>query len=292
MHEIKDKIMHYIDKTKLDTVDQCNLHTNKLVEGLGVSVRKAMEEKHKSVLKVMRSEMAKNIDEEVRNRLQVPGLIGNNQPYSTLSNFLMTFYNQADEDLRDHKTKLAAILSRMDSVEKSKDIMTKWRQDFERQTRQDFEKCQKEDSRIRGMLNQTRTKMDSVVKEAKQFTAPEKNQLKEIANTEWITMKNKVNNLAQEVFDEVVEHEMALAGLDDEDLDEVYPQSPIHKQQHKSLLKRMSTLKANIVFKRKSGIMPKFDKPTELDCSDSSLQQSITEEDSHEASSGRGGGKK
>jgi len=44
----------------------------------------------------------------------------------------MTFYNRADDDLRDHKTKLAAILTRMDSVEKNKDIMTKWRQDFER----------------------------------------------------------------------------------------------------------------------------------------------------------------
>jgi len=58
---------------------------------------------------------------------------------------------------------------------------------------------------------------------------------------------------------------MALAGLDDEDLDEIYPQSPVHKQQQKSLLKRMSTLKANIVFKRQSGIMPKYEKPNELD---------------------------
>lgn len=84
----------------------------------------------------------------------------------------------------------------MDGVEKSKDVLIKWRQDFITQTRQEFEKCQNEESRIRGMLNQTRAKIDQVLRDAKQFSDPEKSQLKEIANTSWAEMKHKVNNLA------------------------------------------------------------------------------------------------
>lgn len=196
MHEQKEKTWFYIDKTRDDTIDYCNSRCELKVEKLAQTLRKMIDEKHKSLLKVMRTEMSQKIDEEVRFYMQVPGLIGKNQPYSTLSNFLTTFYNRADEDFREHKTKLAAILTRMDGVEKSKDVLTKWRQDFIKQTRQDFEKSQKEESRIRGMLNQTRTKMDQVLKDAKQFTDPEKNLLKEIANTSWVEMKHKVDNLA------------------------------------------------------------------------------------------------
>ena len=38
-------------------------------------------------------------------------------------------------------------------------------------------------------------------------------------------MRQKVNNLAQEVFEEVVEHEMALAGIENANLEKVIPRN-------------------------------------------------------------------
>ena len=61
-------------------------------------------------------------------------------------------------------------------------------------------------------------------------------------------MKNKVQNLAQEVFDEVVEHEMALAGLTNVNLDDIMPPpaSPDMNKTHKSLLRRMTMIQTNL----------------------------------------------
>ena len=47
---------------------------------------------------------------------------------------------------------IAAMHTHISDLEKSRGIMTKWKQDFERQMNKEFEKHQKEESRLRGQI--------------------------------------------------------------------------------------------------------------------------------------------
>jgi len=54
-----------------------------------------------------------------------------------------------------------------------------------------------------------------------------------------------------------MEHEMALAGLEDIDLTEAIP-ADIKIRENQSLLRRMQTLKTQMIAKRQSGLIPKY----------------------------------
>lgn len=56
--------------------------------------------------------------------------------------------------------------------------------------------------------------MEDVAQGSKPFKESEIVLLKNFMNNQWDHYKVKVDNLAAEVFDEVLEYEMALAGLD------------------------------------------------------------------------------
>ena len=53
---------------------------------------------------MIRNEMKEKIIDEVKERLQVPGLIGDNCPYSTLSNYLNTNGSKIDMEMMLIKT--------------------------------------------------------------------------------------------------------------------------------------------------------------------------------------------
>ena len=57
----------------------------------------------------------------------------------------------------------------------------------------------------------------------------------EIANSKWDIMQKKVDSLASEVFEEVVQTEMALANLEVAQLDSVIPEE-VKVAERKSLL--------------------------------------------------------
>ena len=65
--------------------------------------------------------------------------------------------------------------------------------------------------------------------------------MKDIVNIKWAKMEDKVANLAEEVFEEVVEHEMALAGLETFKFEDAIP-ADVKVRENRSLLKRMTTL--------------------------------------------------
>ncbi len=141
---------------------------------------------------------------------------------------------------------IAAMHTHISDLEKSRGIMGKWRNDFERSMNKEFEKHQKEESRLRGQINAYKANVETKLKESMQFTHVEGEKLRDISNNKWDKYSHKVENLAKEVFEEVVEHEMVLAGLCDEDFESTIPSSVKNKQQN-SLLRRMSTLKANLI---------------------------------------------
>ena len=60
-------------------------------------------------------------------------------------------------------------------------------------------------------LNRAKTKLDEVYKNYRPFSTEEIQFLKDIVNKKWNIMQEKVGNLAEEVFNEVFTHEMALA---------------------------------------------------------------------------------
>ena len=79
--------------------------------------------------------------------------------------------------------------------------------------------------------------------------------MKDILSNRWQWVLDKVKNLAKEVFEEVMEQEMALAQLETVVLDDSILPKEFMKSQQRSLLKRLNTFKSAVQFK-KSGMDP------------------------------------
>ena len=68
----------------------------------------------------------------------------------------------------------------------------------------DLENLESQDNQLKGSLNTTKSKLEEVYKNYKPFSNREIQFLKEVAQTKWAVLQEKVNNLAEEVFDEVI----------------------------------------------------------------------------------------
>ena len=79
--------------------------------------------------------------------------------------------------------------------------------------------------------------------------------MKDILSNRWQWVLDKVKNLAKEVFEEVMEQEMALAQLETVVLDDSILPKEFMKSKQRSLLKRLNTFKSAVQFK-KSGMDP------------------------------------
>ena len=113
------------------------------------------------------------------------------------------------------------------------------------------------DMNIKGL----RKKCDDMYKYAVPFTEKQTQLLKEVADNKWNTMTRKVANLHDEVFAEVMETEMALARIEAVDLTSVLPTNEIETEtykENKSLLTRLTTFKAALLEKQKTGERPVF----------------------------------
>ena len=69
-------------------------------------------------------------------------------------------------------------------------------------------------NKLNSLLNIANNRVEAIAKSSKPFKEGEIFGLKSIVNDKWQTMADKVDGLRQEVFNEVVEHEMALAKLE------------------------------------------------------------------------------
>ena len=123
-------------------------------------MRGFVEDKHKSLLKVMRGEMDHKVAVEVRDRLQVPGLIGENSPFSTFANFILSFYAKAESETTMQRTNLAAMLARMDQLERHEVDNMKASEFLDKEMRHEFEKLEREDVRLKVWLNRANDRID------------------------------------------------------------------------------------------------------------------------------------
>ena len=154
-----------------------------------------VEDKHKSLLKVMRTEMDTKVLMEVRDRLMVPGLIGDNSPYSTMPNFLLTFYAKSESETINWKTNSAAMLARIDQLERHEATAMKDKELTDKELRHEFEKFEREDIRLKVDLNRANKRIDKVAYECKPFTPEEIIQTKDIVNNKWAILSEKMSNL-------------------------------------------------------------------------------------------------
>ena len=117
--------------------------------------------------------------------------------------------------------------------------------------------------------------------------------LKEIGASKWATLQEKVNNLGREVFEEVVETEMALAKFEEFSFGSSLPKVGMDSDK-RSLLSRMCTIQASLKAKQMAGKMPKFHSTTDNNNSreenSESVQLSIMNEDSNELEDDDGDG--
>ena len=114
------------------------------------------------------------------------------------------------------------------------------------------------------MINTSRISMEKLVRDSSRFSEFDALRIKSMLNTDFPNIQVKVENLAQEVFDEVVQHEMALAGLSDVNLETVFPPPDTATgcvKTRKSLLLKMASLQAGIRMKKISGTFPKLSLP-------------------------------
>ena len=80
--------------------DKFKKHLVSNMDDMKLDLRRYVDEKQKVVLRVLRQETEDKILYEMKERLQVPGLVGNNCPYSTIGNFLMQFHHKTSKRMQ------------------------------------------------------------------------------------------------------------------------------------------------------------------------------------------------
>lgn len=88
---MKRSLIKSVDSTQKQVMDQFKSNLKDGVNQLNAELRGFIMDKNRELLKKVQAEVETKVLIEVRERMQVPGLIGENCPYSTLANFLLTF---------------------------------------------------------------------------------------------------------------------------------------------------------------------------------------------------------
>ena len=68
----------------------------KLTDATKVDSRNYIDDKNKMLLKSLRIEMENRVSNEVREKLKVPGIVGDDAPFTTLATFLTNFYMKTE----------------------------------------------------------------------------------------------------------------------------------------------------------------------------------------------------
>jgi len=76
---------------------------------------------------------------------------------------------------------------------------------MEKDLREKLENLEREDSRFKVWLNKTKEQIDQVAYECKPFSDSEVAKIKDVVNNKWEVMNQKMANLSEEVFDQVME---------------------------------------------------------------------------------------
>ena len=140
---------HAIERSKNtldDLMKQCNLDQ---VSQLRTEMRNLVDSRQQDVLRMIRTEMRNKVAEEVKERLQVPGLIGNNCQYSTLSNYLLTHGGKIEMEVMQVKTQGTAMYSRVDFLEKQNESKAKLIEEHHKAMLSETNRLDRDSERIR-----------------------------------------------------------------------------------------------------------------------------------------------
>ena len=88
INDMKKFLKDKCEETKTTALEKFKQHLVNNIDDLKLDLRKYVDDKHKVVLRVLRQETTEKIQNEIQDRLQVPGLVGDNCPFSTIANFL------------------------------------------------------------------------------------------------------------------------------------------------------------------------------------------------------------
>ena len=98
---------------------------------------------------MIRNEMKEKIIDEVKERLQVPGLIGDNCPYSTLSNYLNTNGSKIDMEMMLIKTQAVAMTTRVSFLEKQNETKARLIEENQKSMLSEINRLDRDGERIR-----------------------------------------------------------------------------------------------------------------------------------------------
>ena len=130
-----------------------------------------VEDVKRRLTHLMRKETDEKVMTEIKERLQVPGLVGDNQPFSTLSSFLVNWHSQINQDRSEASAASTAMLSRVVMLESRTDTLVREFENASKVKGAEIANLEREISRHRVMMNNTRTRMEEVAKNSRPFTA-------------------------------------------------------------------------------------------------------------------------
>ena len=76
-----------------------------------------IEEKHKLVIQIMRTDTFRQMRKEVRESLQLPNLIGENCPHEKFTDFMSYFFDKTEADITILKKNYLGLRDRFTSIE-------------------------------------------------------------------------------------------------------------------------------------------------------------------------------
>lgn len=168
--DVKKFMTTKLDETKSQVHEKFKKHMVSNMDDMKLDLRRYVDDKQKVVLRVLRQETEDKILNEMKERLQVPGIVGNNCPYSTIGNFLMQFHFKVEHDFEKLRTENSALMTRVAQLESSQETTFREKEEQDKSLEFTIKEIQKDAVRTRGYHNQLKAKVEEVAKRSRPFT--------------------------------------------------------------------------------------------------------------------------
>ena len=256
---LNQQTIETIKRTAYDMEIMSQRYVNEQIRTARNEMKKECEEKSKKTSRMLINIMQEKIAEEVDQRLQVPGLIGTDRKYATMATYLAKLDKRIEIDMHGMKNLTTELQTQINAHESLIMRESKKGDEYNKGTIAECARLANLNLSLSEKIDKNQSKIERLVKDSQRISDYDANRIKGVLR-DWPAMKLKLENQAHEVFEEVVEHEMALAGLTNVNLEEMVPppQSADMIQSRRSLLKRMTTIQTNLK-QRMSGKLPSYE---------------------------------
>ena len=188
LETVKKAMTSTAEKTNKHTTEQFKQHLEKNITNVQAEMRGLIADRQKEMLRTVRAETETKIVCEVRDRLQVPGLVGENCLYSTLPSFLMSWHAKGEQETSAQRTNIAAMLTRIGMLENRVSEIRRDKDMLEKELTEKFTHVERENSRLKNWLSTTKDQIKKVEYECKPFSETEITKMKDLVNIKWEQM--------------------------------------------------------------------------------------------------------